>query len=291
MSMNVPAKKLNCGFEIPTLGMGTWLMGGGVERDVQHDDSRSIAAIQQAVRCGITHIDTSEMYANGHAEKIVGAAIKNLDRSKLFLSSKVWMTQLKYQDVIASAQSSLERLGIDHLDLYLVHAPNSGIPIKGTMEALDALVGANLVKHIGVCNFNLERLQEAQQHTRNKIVVNQLHYNLMYREPEAKGLLEYCQRNDVMFVAWRPLELGLLFSVCHEILESLCEKYGKTPAQVMINWLISQNNVVTISKMSQLEHVRENMGALGWQMESADIEYLRRAFPSQKMVSNVRPLI
>ena len=156
--MNIPTKKLNCGFEIPTLGMGTWLMGGGMERDAQHDNLRSIAGIQQAVRSGITHIDTSEMYADGYAEKIVGAAIKDFDRSKLFLSSKVWLTKLKHQDVLASARSSLERLGTDHLDLYLIHAPNPDIPIKGTMEALDALVEERLVKHIGVCNFNLEPL-------------------------------------------------------------------------------------------------------------------------------------
>lgn len=289
--MKMPTKRLRSGFEMPIFGMGTWRMGGDYHYDPSNDDEADIRAIRAAIEIGITHIDTAETYAEGHAERLVGQAIKGYDREKLFIVSKVSPEHLRYDDLIASAKGSLERLETDYLDLYLIHHPNPNIRIVETMRAMDALVDEGLVKNIGVSNFTVERLEEAQAHTKNRIVANQLHLNLIYREPERKGLLEYCQKNDVMFVAWRPMQKGLLAKRGIKVLDEMCEKYGRSPAQIAINWLVSQPNVVTLSKMRNVEHIKENLGAIGWQMDEEDIDRLRRDFPNQQDVSDTVPLI
>ena len=289
--MKMPTERLRSGFEMPIFGMGTWRMGGDYHYDPSNDDEADIRAIRAAIEIGIIHIDTAETYAEGHAERLVGQAIKGYDRKKLFIVSKVSPEHLRYDDLIASAKGSLERLETDYLDLYLIHHPNPNIRIVETMRAMDVLVDEGLVKNIGVSNFTVERLEEAQAHTKNRIVANQLHLNLIYREPERKGLLEYCQKNDVMFVAWRPMQKGLLAKRGIKVLDEMCEKYGRSPAQIAINWLVSQPNVVTLSKMRNVEHIGENLGAIGWQMDEEDIDRLRRDFPNQQDVSDTVPLI
>jgi len=147
-----------------------------------------------------------------------------------------------------------------------------------------------MIKNIGVSNFSVESLREAQKCAKNKIVSNQVHYNLINREPELSGLLDFCQRNDVMLTAYRPLEKGLLIKGDVKILGDMCEKYGKTPAQIALNWLISQRNVVTISKSTNIDHLKDNLGSVGWTMGAKDVETLRKDFPGQRTKSNVIPL-
>src|SRR6185295_20261611 len=138
---------------------------------------------------------------------------------------------------------SLKRLGTDYIDLYMLHRfPNPGIDIADTMQAMDRLVADGKVKNIGVCNLTVNRFKEAQKYTKNKIVCNQLHYSLECREIVDRGILQYCQDNDVLVVAWGPLSKGSLEKA--DILHEIAEKHQKTPYQVALNWLISQKNVV-----------------------------------------------
>lgn len=288
--MEIPVKKLESGFEMPAYGIGTWQMGGRDERNFENDDEADIAAIRKAIDLGVTHIDTAEIYAEGHAEELVGKAIAGYDRKKLFLVSKVAQKHLAHDDVIAACKASLVRIGTDYLDLYLLHRPNHHIPIDETMNAMDELLAEGLIKNIGVSNFSVESFDEAQAATKNKIVANQVHYNLRVRGPEVSGLLSHHQKNDVMLIAWRPVQKGLLADEKIEILEELGKKYKKTPAQIAINWLISQENVVTLAKTTTIAHLEENLGAIGWKLSGKDIEMLRREFPGQEEVSNVVPL-
>jgi len=289
--MIIPEKKLHSGFKMPVFGVGTWTMGGKFERDKSSNDKADIAAIKEAVKMGVTHIDTAEMYAGGHAEEMVGEAIKGFERKKLFLVSKVSPSNLTYEGILKSAKRSLEHLNTDYLDLYLIHMPNPSIPIKESMKAMDHLLEQGMIRNIGLSNFSVERFEQAQSHTKNKIVANQLHYNLIFREAEAKGLVEYCRDNDVMLIAWRPVQKGLLTGSDIDILNEMARKYEKTAAQIAINWLVSQPNVVTLSKTSNPQHLRENLGAIGWNMDNKDIEKLRKEFPGQKDVSDAVPLI
>lgn len=286
--MNIPTKKLTTGFELPVYGLGLWQMGGRWEADASND-AQEIEAIRAAIDAGITHIDTAESYGDGHAEELLGKALESYDRTKLFIASKVSKDNQSYEDLHRSFEASLKRIGTDYLDLYLLHRfPLPGTDLKGTMRAMDELVEQGKVKHIGVCNMTPNRFNAVQALTKNKLVCNQVHYNVQYREIEKSGVLQDAQDNDVMIVAWRPLQKGILPET--PLLNELAKKYDKTSSQIAINWLISQQNVVTICKTSDVGHLKENLGAVGWTMDAKDVELIRQEFPDQQLVSDAVPL-
>ena len=278
-------KTLKCGFSMPILGMGTWQMGGRMERDSRNDDAGQIQALKTGLDLGFNLIDTAESYADGKAEELVGEAIRGYDRGKLFLTSKVWKTHVAYDDVLRAAENSLKGVGTDYLDLYLYHQVNNEVPLKETMRAFDRLVSEKLVRHIGVSNFALERFKRAQACAEHKIVVNQIHYSLSMREPESE-LLPWLQENDVMIQAWRPLR-GVPDCA---LLNELCAKYGKTKSQIALNWLIMQKNIVTITASSSARHIQDNLDAAAFEMAPSDVELLTRDFPEKKFISDAVPL-
>jgi diketogulonate reductase-like aldo/keto reductase len=288
MGMNIPTKKLKNGFELPVYGLGLWQMGGRLEANWS-DDEKEITAIKAALDAGVTHIDAAESYGNGHAEELLGKALVGRDRTKLIIASKVSAWNQGYDQLKASCKASLARIGTDYLDLYLLHRfPEPGIDIKDTMRAMNELVDEGLVRNIGVCNLSVNRFKVAQKHSTHPLVCNQVHYNVQYREIETKGVLKHAQNEDVMLVAWRPLQKGTLpYSA---LIDELGKKYGKTRSQVVINWIISQTNVVTLSKTSSIAHLKENLGALNWIMDTEDIERIRDEYPDQQALSDAVPL-
>lgn len=286
MRVQIPNKKLRNGFELPVIGLGTWLMGGGLEADYSRD-KEEIRAIKTALELGYTHIDTAEGYAVGHTEELVGKAIKGFDRSKLFIATKVTKTNLKPDDLKKSLRLSLKRLQTDYVDLYMPHSPSKEIPLSETMPVFDKFVKEGLIRNIGVSNFTAKLLDEAMKYTKSPIVANQIEFSLMTREQGKYGgnhsmetkTLPFCQKNDVFVVAERPIERGLVTKP-HKIMDRLAKKYGKTKAQIALNWLISKNNVVAIPKASKKSHLTENLGAIGWKMEENDYQILDRSeFP------------
>ncbi len=276
-------KNLTKDTKIPVLGLGTWEIGGGMSRDTSRD-KESITAIRCAVEFGYNHIDTAEMYGGGHSEELVGHAIKDFDRKSLFITTKVLPDHLRYNDCIKAAERSLKRLKTDYIDLYLIHVPNPRIPLQETMRAMDTLLEQGKIRFIGVSNFSVEQLKEAQKYTENKIVNNQIEYNLltrhngMYNVNIESEIIPYCQENGIIITAWKPLLKGRLFREKNKLLEELIEKYNKTIAQIAINWLISKKNIITIPKSTNLDHIKENMGALGWHLEKEDMKKLDEEF-------------
>ncbi|MEX2054537.1 MAG: aldo/keto reductase [Candidatus Colwellbacteria bacterium] len=276
--------KLNNGFELPKVGLGTWLMGGAMEADTS-EDNRSLQAIRSALELGYTHIDTAELYGNGHAEELVGEAIKGVEREGLVIATKVAKTHLRQNDVLRAAEGSLKRLGLDYIDIYYIHAPNPDIPLEETMEAMNKLVKEGLVRNIAVSNFTVDMLKEAQSLADTKIVANQVEYSLSTQLEDNHGysknvyseMLPYCQNNDVILVAYRPVNRGELLRP-HEAIDKMAEKYDKTRAQIVINWLVSQKNVVTIPMAQNEEHLKENLEAGDWEMDTEDIATLGEAY-------------
>jgi diketogulonate reductase-like aldo/keto reductase len=280
-------KELSASVKIPVLGIGTWKMGGGMTADKTYD-KENIIAIKTAIELGMTHIDTAELYGNGHAEELVGAAIQGVDREKLFITTKVKWENLKYNDVIAAAKRSLRRLGTGFIDLYLVHVPNPSIPIKETMKAMDYLVDNGFTRFIGVSNFSVEQIKEAQKNSRSKIIANQIEYNLLARnegehtkDMESK-IIPYCQKNGIIVTSYRPLGKGELAKPGLKLLDELAEKYGKTQAQIALNWLISKPSIIAIPKAAKTEHLKENLGALGWRLSLEDMLKLDEEFPGKE---------
>lgn len=249
------------GRSVPSLGLGTWRMG----EDRGMDDA-SVAALRRGIELGAKMIDTAEMYANGRAEELVGRAIKGFDRDELFIVTKVWPTNASYEGVLKAARGSSRRLGT-YIDLYLLHWPSS-IPICETMRAMEELVKMGLVRHIGLSNFDVKGIEEARACLKNTdIAAIQNRFSPIYKKDYA-DVIPYAKREGLMYMAYTPIEKGVLSR--NSLLRKIGEKYGKTPIQVALNWLICIEPVVPIPKASRIEHVEENVGSMGWRLDSED---------------------
>ena len=274
---------LQNGFSLPVLGMGTWLFGGRETRDPANDDAGQIAALQAGIEAGFSLIDTAEYYAGGYAETLTGRAIAGYPRAGLFLTSKVWKTHLKRDDVLRAAENSLRRLGTDYLDLYLYHQVSEQVPLEETIGAMNELVERKLVRHIGVSNFAPTRLERAMRASSVPIVLNQVHYSLKFREPESSGLLDFCREHDVPVQAWRPVR-GV--ETC-PLTEELCRKCELSLHQLALAWLMSQKNIGTITAMKNPAHLPENIRAAETVLAEPDVERLRQEYPDVNYVSTV----
>ena len=262
--------------KIPVLGLGTWGIGSGTGADYSQDE-KHVDAIIYAFHKGITHIDTAEIYSAGRSEELVGEAIKKFDREKLLITTKVSPQHLEHDQILSSAENSLKRLKTDYIDLYLIHWPNLAADMKKVMAAFDKLIKEKLIRFVGVSNFSVDQFRQAQQHTSNKIVTNQVHYNLLHREPEQE-LLDFCQEEKVILTAYSPLAEGKLVGGKFPVLDKVATKYGKTPVQVALRWLIEKPQVIAIPKSSSRDHIDEILRTLVRNLEKEDEELLDKSF-------------
>ena len=261
-------------FEVNPIGIGTWGVGGFMEAEYGKD-REEIEAIQYSLKKGQNHIDTAEMYGNGHAEEIVSDAIKGSDRNKLFIASKVHRNYTESGGVLKSTENILIRLNVDYLDLLYIHAFWEGEDMKDYLDGVNEAKEQGLVINVGVSNFNTSQLKWAYSKTKNPIVANQMNYNILHQIEVPQEMKDFCIEKDIMIVAYRPVERGELADKTKDknVLK-LADKYSKTPAQIAMNWLIAQENVVTIPKSTNKIHIDENLGALEFDLEPDDIERL-----------------
>ena len=254
--------------EVPAIGLGTWEMGGRMEPDFSQD-KHWIDIIRKGIELGLTHIDTAEMYGNGHTEELVGEAIKDVPRKDLFITTKVWSTHLKHDDLLRACENSLKRLKIDYVDLYLIHFPNPSVPLQESLAAMNLLVEQKLVKLIGMSNFNRSDLEKALRYTTQPIAANQIEYSLLarnkgtYVDGAENEIIPFCRENNITIIAWRPLgkeKFPILAS--HPVIQQICNRYKASPAQIALAWLIHQKGIVTIPKTGNLQHLTENADAI-----------------------------
>ncbi len=265
--------------KVPIIGQGTWMIESS--RSSRGDLNRlAIETLQLGLDLGLTHIDTAEMYGNGKTEELVGQAISGR-REEVFLVSKVLPSNATYEGTIKSCKRSLINLKTDYLDLYLLHWPST-YPIDETMRAMEKLVVDGLVKFIGVSNFNLKELQEAEQVLQNEgIACNQVLYHLGYRAIE-RSILPYCIKQGIAVVGYSPFEHGNFpspKSTHGKVLVEIANRHGRTPRQVALNFLSLHSNIFTIPKTSHPERVKENSESIGWDLTNEDIEDINRIFP------------
>lgn len=264
---------LPSGEKVPAFGLGTWRMGES--RSAWQDE---IAIIQYALERGVRLIDTAEMYGEGGAEDVVGEAIRG-KRDGLFIVSKVYPHNASRQGTVAACERSLGRLGIDQIDLYLLHWPGS-IPIAETLEAFMALRDAGKIRYFGVSNFDardLAKLWDAPGGS--EIVTNQLLYNLMRRGIEWETL-PWMRSRDVPLMAYSPLKQAGLLRLPR--LRSFAEAHGMTPAQVALRWLFAQDDVIVIPKTMKRDRLDENIAALDRDLTPEQLAELDRLFPPPK---------
>jgi diketogulonate reductase-like aldo/keto reductase len=259
------------GVEVPVIGQGTWYIESA---------PAATAALRLGLDLGMSHIDTAEMYVSGRAEQVAGEAIDGR-RDEVFLASKVLPSNASYDGTLRACERSLRRLGTDRLDLYLLHWPGSH-PITETMRAMEKLVADGLTRFIGVSNFDVEELQEAERALRNeRLACNQVLYHLGDRGIERR-LIPYCGRQGIAVVGYSPFgHRGFPSprSAGGRVLAEVAARHGRTPRQVVLNFL-GRRGVFLIPKSGNAEHVRENAGGAGWELTSADVAAIDRAFPA-----------
>ncbi len=261
------------GLRLPKIGFGTWNIGGGSRAQPQHDRA-SMRALLTALRLGYTHFDTAEMYAAGHSEELLGRAVREsgVDRGQLFIVSKVSPTHLDPKSIQKSCEGSLRRLGLDYVDMYLIHWPAARMNLKSAFESLNRLVRHGIVKHLGVSNFDMELLEESCRLSETPILTDQVPLSIKDRSYVRNGVLEYCQRHDILLTAYSPFEQGSL--KLNEHLSSLAEAHSATPHQIALAWLCNQPRVITIPMSSSSAHQRENLQAADIELSPAELALL-----------------
>lgn len=249
--------KLASGHEIPILGLGTWqLKGRQCER-----------IVKEAVDFGYTHIDTAWMYQN---QREIGNALRDvhIDREDIFLTTKIWHTHLKHEEVLAQFEACLSDLQMDYVDLLLIHHPSGSVPVSETFEAFQKLYDAGQVKSIGISNFSIAQVEEAYEVSELPICTNQVEYHVRRNRAE---LRDYCHARDIVMTAHRPLAVGNLAG--DAMLGKIGEDHGKTAAQVALRWLIQQG-IITIPKSGSVPHLRENLDVFEWELTDAEMQTL-----------------
>ena len=264
---------------IPIVGLGTWGIGGEMGPDSSGDEV-GIQALRLGLDLEMKFIDTAEMYGAGHSEEVVARALEGR-RDRVFVASKVSPRNFAYDDVLAAAKRSLKRLGLKQMDLYQLHWPNARIPISETMRAMEKLVDEGLIRHIGVSNFSVDQMKEAQQSlSHEKIVSNQVEFSLINRSMEA-GILQYCQKEGLTMIAYSPLGQGKIprgRGSSFKVLDEIAGKLGKSRNQVALNWVLQHDSVVAIPKAADTDHVKENADVAEWKLGSKDYQRLAKAF-------------
>jgi diketogulonate reductase-like aldo/keto reductase len=255
---------------IPKIGYGTWRIGGENSPDYAQD-ARSLAALCSALGLGYTHIDTAESYAAGHAEELIGKAVRSagIDRETLFITSKVSPEHLRYEDVLRSCENSLRRLGVEYIDLYLIHWPVRGMNLGEAFRALNKLVTDGKVRHLGVSNFDLKLLEEAAAFSETPLITNQVSYSLPDRTCEKNGVLAYCQENDILLTAYSPVKRRYIRG--ENPLKALAKKRGVTPQQLALSWLVRQPRVITIPMSFDPQHQAENLAAADMDLTESEL--------------------
>ena len=257
---------------MPVLGLGTWRMGESGRRRADELD-----ALKYGLDLGYPMIDTAEMYGEGVAEEIVGEAIKGRSR-RPYIVSKVYPHNATRAGTVAACERSLKRLGVERIDLYLLHW-RGGAPLKDTFEAFHRLREAGKIADFGVSNFDRGDMEEAARLDNGLTGSNQVLYCLSRRGPEF-DLLPLMRKRSIPLMAYSPLDQGRLLT--KPALKKLASEAGCTPAQLALAWVMAQPGVVTIPKSSSRERVQENFGALDVRLTPEIAAELDRAFPPPK---------
>ncbi|SFR69830.1 Aldo/keto reductase [Halogeometricum rufum] len=249
--MTAPTTTLPSGDELPMVGVGTWDLGGDTVRD----------SVRAALDAGYEHVDTAEGYAN---ESEIGEVLAEYDREDVFLTSKVLPKHLNYDSVVDSCEASLDRLGTDYLDLYLVHWPNPAISLRETLDAMAKLHDEGLVRNVGVSNFSAYQLSCAHHVSDVPIAVNQIEYHPWNTQDD---VVDYCRETDTVVEAAAPLARTAVFE--DGVIRDLAETYDRSPAQIVLRWAV-ENDVVVLPKSSSPDHVRANVDLFDWSLDEKD---------------------
>jgi diketogulonate reductase-like aldo/keto reductase len=258
------------GARIPAIGLGTWRLAG----------EAGSSAVQHALAVGYRHIDTAAMYDN---EEAVGEGLRasGLPRDDIFVTTKVWYTDIAPGDLQRSAEASLKRLGLDAVDLLLIHWPNPDIPLRDSMQALAEVRRRGLARHIGISNFSARRVDAAVAACPEPLVANQCEYHPYLNQDAVRAA---CARHGLAFTSYCPLGKGDL--VNEPVVRAIAAAHGKTPAQVVLRWHVQQPKTVAIPKSGNPDRIAENLAAFDFALGEDEMRRLSAlARPDGRMVN------
>jgi len=262
------------GAAIPALGFGTWQLSGDTARRM----------VEAALAMGYRHVDTAQMYGN---EAEVGAALRGsgLRRGELFVTTKVWPDRFRAGDLQRSAEESLARLGLDQVDLLLLHWPSPTVPLAETMEALNDVAARGWARHLGVSNFTTALLDEAIRLSERPLATNQVEYHPFLRQ---EAVLTACRRHGMALTAYCPLARGRVFS--DPTLARIAQRHGRTPGQVALRWLVQQEGVVAIPRSSSPEHARANFALFDFALDEQEMDEIAALAAPQGRIADIAGL-
>ncbi len=253
--ISIPTVTLNNDVVMPRLGFGTNTL----------TDTIGIRSVSEAISVGYRLIDTAHIYGN---EAAVGEGIKQsgIDRKELFVTSKLWVDFAGYENTKKAFETSIKKLGVDYLDLYLIHRPRGDV--KGTWQAMEELVKAGKIRAIGVSNFDTEQMKELLSYAKITPAINQIETNVFFQE---KDLYPFLKGSETQIEAWSPLAAGRGGIFSNPTLAGIGKKYQKSIAQVCLRWHY-QRGVVAIPRSSQKAHMIENLNIFDFELAASDMQ-------------------
>jgi len=253
--ISIPTVTLNNGIPMPRLGFGTNTLKGSI----------GVRSVSEAISVGYRLIDTAHIYGN---EEAVGEGIKQsgIDRKELFLTSKLWVDDSGYENTKKAFETSIKKLGVEYLDLYLIHRPRGDV--KGSWRAMEELFKAGKIKAIGVSNFEPEQLDELMLYAKITPVINQIETHVFFQENNSYPFLK---NSETQMEAWSPFAAGRNGIFSNQTLAGIGKKYQKSIAQVCLRWHY-QRGIVAIPRSSQKEHMIENLNIFDFELVESDME-------------------
>ena len=251
---SVPTVVLNNGIAMPRLGFGTNTLGGDV----------CVRCVSDAISVGYRLIDTAHIYGN---EEFVGAGIKQsgIKREELFITSKLWVDDSGYEGTMKAFETSIKKLGLEYLDLYLIHRPRGDV--KGTWQAMEELNRQGKIKAIGVSNFEPDQYDALMEYADIKPAINQIETHVFFQQPIAN---EFLKKSEVQMEAWSPFAAGRNGIFENQTLAAIGKKYKKSIAQVCLRWHF-QRGIVAIPRSSQKAHMIENLDIFDFELDATDL--------------------
>jgi diketogulonate reductase-like aldo/keto reductase len=249
-----------CGEEVPVVGVGTWQM----------ETDTAFEAVSDALELGYRHVDTAQLYEN---ETGVGRAIEEaaVDREEVFLTTKVNPSNRSVEDIVDSVEHSVSRLGVEQVDLLLIHWPHPLADLETVMAGLNEAVDRGLTRHIGVSNFGKDRLDRARTLSDAPIFTDQVLFHPWWPQ---RDLLEYCQESDVLLTGYSPLANG--GAIDDDLLAEVGGRYGKSGPQVALRWAVQHENVITIPMSTSRDHLAENIDIFDFMLTRAEHNEITR---------------
>lgn len=255
LTSSIPTVALNNGLAMPMLGFGTNSL----------NDTTCVRCVSDAIAAGYRLIDTATVYRN---EEYVGEGIKKsgINRQELFVTSKLWVDDSGYESTKKAFQTSLDKLGLEYLDLYLIHRPRGDV--KGSWKAMEELYKEGKIKAIGVSNFEPHQLDELMTYAEIKPMVNQIETHVFFQQHTA---YDYLKKSNIQFEAWSPFAAGRNNIFSNQILADIGKKYNKSIAQVCLRWHY-QRGIVSIPRSSQKAHIIENLDIWDFELDQTDLQ-------------------